>query len=114
MMACSQLIKSNGVNNTTMLLLKESNMYYPPITVPKQHHKHRSLTAAHLNDERVCINLWNRFYPGGKTVLFIKVKTFSAQRSAYQMSIRAMQMSFMNASCTDKWAVVIKDSVMIY
>lgn len=57
MMAPSQLIKGNGVNNTTVLLLKEPNMYYPPISAPKQHHKHRSLTAAHLNDERVYINL---------------------------------------------------------
>lgn len=64
MMAPSQLIKGNGVNNTTVLLLKEPNMYYPPISAPKQHNKHRSLTAAHLNDERVNINLWNRYYPG--------------------------------------------------
>lgn len=56
-MAQSQLIKGNGVNNITVLLLKEANMYYPPITAPKQCRKHRSLTAAHLNDERVCINL---------------------------------------------------------
>lgn len=71
MMAPSQLIKANGVNNTTVLLLKEPNMYYPPISAPKQHLKHRSLTAAHLNDERAYINPWNRFYPGGKIVLFI-------------------------------------------
>ena len=57
MMALSQLIKGNGVNNTTVLLWKEPSMYYPPITAPKRRHKHRSLTAAHLNDERVCINL---------------------------------------------------------
>lgn len=56
-MAQSQLIKGNGVNNISVLLLKGPNMYYPPIRAPKQHHKHRSLTAAHLNDERVCINL---------------------------------------------------------
>lgn len=74
-------------------------MYYPPISVPKQHNKHRSLTAAHLNDERVYINLWNRFYPGGEIVLFMKVKTFSAERSTYQTSIHAMQMNFTNASC---------------
>lgn len=46
--------------------------------------------------------------------LFIKVKTFSAQRSTYQMHIRAMQMGFPNASCKDKWAVVIKEAVMTY
>lgn len=56
-MAQSQLIKSNGVNSTTVLPLKEPSMYYPPISAPKQHHKHRSLTAAHLNEERVYINL---------------------------------------------------------
>lgn len=71
MMAQSQLIKGNGVNNTTVLLLKEPNMYYPPISAPQQHRKHRSLTAAHLNDEMVDINLGNRFYPGGKVVLSI-------------------------------------------
>lgn len=57
MKAPSQLIKGNGVSNTTVLLLKEVNMYYPPISAPKPHHKHRSLTEAHLNDERVYINL---------------------------------------------------------
>lgn len=56
-MAQSQLIKSNGVNSTTVLPLKEPSMYYPPISAPKQHHKHRSLTAAHLNEERVYTNL---------------------------------------------------------
>lgn len=56
MMAQSQLIKGNGVNNATVLLLKEPNMYYPPISAPKQHHEHRSLTATHLNDEKVYIN----------------------------------------------------------
>ena len=71
MMAQSQLIKANGVNNTTVLLLKEPSMYYPPISAPKQHHKHRFLTAAHLHDERVYINLWNWFYPGGKIILSI-------------------------------------------
>lgn len=64
-MAPSQLIKGNDVNNTTVLLWKEPNMYHPPISVPKQRHKHRSLTGAHLNDERACINLQNRFFPEG-------------------------------------------------
>lgn len=71
MMARSQLIKGNDVNNTTVLLLKGPSMYYPPTGAPKQCHKHGSLTAAHLSDERVCINLWNPLYPGGKIVLSI-------------------------------------------
>lgn len=70
-MAQSQLIKASGVNNTAVFLLKRPNMYYPPIRAPKKHHKHTSLTAAHFSDERVCINLWHRFYPGRKMVLSI-------------------------------------------
>jgi hypothetical protein len=31
-MAQSQLIKGNGVNNITVLLLKEPNMYHPTIS----------------------------------------------------------------------------------
>lgn len=71
MIAQSQLIKGNDVNNISVLLLKEPNMYYPRIRVPKQHHKHRSLTAAHLNEVRPCINLWNRFCPGREIVLSV-------------------------------------------
>lgn len=56
-MAWSQLIKGGGVNNITVWLCKEANMCYPPIDVPKQHHKQGSLMASHLNDGRMDINL---------------------------------------------------------
>lgn len=71
MMAQCQLIKGNDVNNISVLLLKELNVYSPRIGVPKQHHKHTSLTAAHLNEVRVCINLWNSFCPGREIVLSV-------------------------------------------
>lgn len=95
-MAQSQLIKGNDVNNISVLLLKEPNMYDPRIRVPKQHHKHRSLTAAHLNEVLI---YGIDFAQGGKSFsLFMEVKTFSAQRSTDQKSIHTVQMCFTNAS----------------
>lgn len=57
MMAWSQLIKGSGVNNITVLLCKKANTCYPAIDAPKQHRKQGSVTASHLNDERMDINL---------------------------------------------------------